>query len=205
MKHSAMVEEYNRFYRKKPTKWTSDERNQFAKDVIDNYLDGNQPELLLDIGCGNGHTISYLTARWSQTRFYGLDLSDEAIRIANERKLKKATFITGFLGEVEFQTRFDVIVVMGVAEHFEDPVAGLKQVKSLLLPGGIVYLEVPNCIAYPESEPVEGFRRLNVGSRQVEWHLYRESWEKIITDAGFRIVRSIVGPRVQTEFIWVVK
>jgi len=52
---------------------------------------------------------------------------------------------------------------------------------------------------------VEGFRRLNKGSRQVEWHLYRKTWEQIITGAGYEIVKSIKGPRMENEFIWVVK
>ncbi len=205
MNREAKIAEYNNFYLKKPTKWTSEERNQLVKTIIEDYLDGIPPVNLLDIGCGNGHTIAYLSQHWLQTQFYGLDLSDIGIHIAQERNIKQAKFVVGFLGDVEFPVHFDLIILLGVAEHFENPIESLKQVKQLLLPGGIVYIEVPNCIAYPESRHEEGFRRITVGNRQFEWHLFRESWEKIFADAGFVIKKSIRGPRQQYEFIWILK
>ena len=105
---------------------------------------------------------------------------------------------------------FDTIVIMGVLEHFEDIPATLKKIRSLLtltgLPAndGFVYVESPNCLAYSEDK-TEGFRQTFNGSGQTEWHLARTSWEKMILDAEFTILRSIIGSNPFVEFIWVLK
>ena len=69
---------------------------------------------------------------------------------------------------------------------------------------GILCIEVPNCISLPCSEKVEGFRRLNGYSRQIEWHLYRPTWEANIRKSGLHIAVPVVGPRFGMEFIWLV-
>jgi hypothetical protein len=59
-------------------------------------------------------------------------------------------------------------------------------------------------LGYETSEKHEGFRRLNAGSRQVEWHLLRSTWERHIHNAGFNIYAAVTGFRQNIEFIWIV-
>ena len=205
MKKDALVAEYNRFFTKKPSKWTGDTRNEFARVEIEKYF-GRKPISIIDLGCGNGHTLSYFSRHWKSSRLVGLDLSDVGVRIAKARNLKKVEFITGFVDETIVDRKFELVTLLGVAEHFENPMKTLELIKErFILPLGIMYLEVPNCISYPESKRTEGFRRLACGSHQTEWHLYRETWESMIKSAGFTIEKSIVGPKPQWEFIWILK
>jgi SAM-dependent methyltransferase len=213
--------EYDGIYKKDPTKWTNPKRDAFTLEVITNYLESrskilpsdqvgkpdlisvqdDKPKSVLDIGCGNGHTIKYFMDRWKHTAFYGLDLSREAVRLAR-KNCPMATIYPGFLGEVDFRQSFDLVMLLGTLEHFPEPGRALEMVRPLVAPGGIVYVECPNPLAYPGAEPQEGMRRPKIGTRQMEWHLRRESWEKIITRT-FEIERSIKGPRASMEFIWI--
>jgi SAM-dependent methyltransferase len=45
------------------------------------------------------------------------------------------------------QNKFDVVTAHQVIEHVEDPITFMKNIKSLLRPGGILHLELPNQIS----------------------------------------------------------
>jgi trans-aconitate methyltransferase len=193
--------EYDRFYRRKPTKWTSDDRDEYARVKIEDYLDGH-PKTFLDVGCGCGHTIKYLSERWKATKFYGFDLSPVAINTARV-SVPTADFQVAFLDEITYSLTFQVVCLSGVIEHFENIQASLQMIKALVSKNGIVYIEAPNCLDYPESKHVEGFRRVNFGNRQMEWHLTRGSWKEHFTKAGFKIGADIIGPTLTTEFVFI--
>jgi trans-aconitate methyltransferase len=202
MKRDMLRQEYDRYYRKNPLKWFLEERDAFTYATLADFL-GKAPASLIDVGCGNGHMIPYLHQYWPDTQYTGLDLSAEAIALA-KKKAPYATFVQGFLDQVRLG-RFEMVLLMGVAEHFEDLQKNLVLVRKLIAPNGYAYIEVPNCIAYAGSEPVEGFRRCAVGSKQWEWHLFRPTWEKHLVKAGFEIVQALTGPNGSPGFIWFVK
>ena len=54
-------------------------------------------ESLLDVGCGTGFLIDLLT-RQKAARYFGLDLSDEMIRVAQEKAIPGASFTAGSAG-----------------------------------------------------------------------------------------------------------
>ncbi len=200
--YKALRKEYDAIYRARPEMWAEAYRDQFAYEVLLRSFK-YRPETVLDIGCGNGHLIEYLSGQWMETAFTGIDLSAEAIRHARKR-VPKAKLITGAVGEVKLP-QFDLVIMQGVAEHFEDLPAGLKAARETMTEMGLMYIEVPNCLGYPTSEKREGYRRITFGSRQLEWHLTRASWEKALAEAGLTIVESINGPNIFTEFVWLLE
>ena len=193
----GQVEFYNKIYSENSDVWSQEWRDLFAWYAISRHIE--QPESLLDIGCGVGHTIEYLSEKWPDTEFTGIDLSDVAIEVAKE-KVPGADFIAG-----DYQVRqwkmFDVVVLMGVIEHFKDLVKALWELKEF---GKLIYLEAPNCLDYSDDKK-EGFRETDEGSGQLEWHLTRRSWEERIAFAGLEIVESLPGLSLPTEFVWVLK
>lgn len=52
----SLIEEYDLFYTKNPSIWIDDTRNRFALSALSSYLK-QAPVSVLDVGCGNGHTI----------------------------------------------------------------------------------------------------------------------------------------------------
>jgi len=198
--NNATVEEYNAYYTKNPNLWADMPRDLFTFRTIDKYL-GGAPKTFLDIGCGNGHTVEVFSARWPNTECWGLDPSPVAIELARKR-VPKATFVCSSIEDAA-PRKFDVVVSLGVFEHIADFNIVFSKLHAFI--GNIMYVEVPNCIAYKTNKQGEGFRRINQGNRQIEWHLYRKTWEKRFTDAGFKILKSITGPTIYTEFVWILQ
>lgn len=197
------IAEYDRYYRKKPEKWTSLERNEYARAAIEDYLE-DQPKSVLDVGCGNGHTLKYLGEKWPHAKLFGFDLSPVAIETA-KAKLPDADLRAGFLDEMSYGRTFDCVILLGVIEHLEDIPASLQQLKALISQNGIIYIEAPNPLAYEGSTPEEGYRRVNFGNRQMEWHLKRQTWVDHFVNAGFDIAVSKIGPTPQTEYIFILE
>jgi 2-polyprenyl-3-methyl-5-hydroxy-6-metoxy-1,4-benzoquinol methylase len=197
--------EYDVLYLRDPLRWDGTERDSYALDLINLYRWATKrgvPKAMLDVGCGSGHTIECFSHSWPQTEMQGLDLSEVAIGLARKR-IPKGLFRVGFLENVALAEQFDLITLMGVLEHFPEPILALTRIRDLLSPGGMVYVEVPNCISYPGTDRVEGFRLSNSASRQGEWHLFRKSWEEIIQSSGLCINLAVTGPRRTVEFVWI--
>lgn len=96
---------------------------------------------LLDIGCGTGQFLR--VARKEGWDVYGLDISQEASRIAGEKY-----GIRVFVGKPEqfetCNTMFECVSLWDTIEHFKDPVVSLEAISSLLVPGGVIVLRTPN-------------------------------------------------------------
>ena len=199
----AKVEFYNKIYQDRPDKWDLTWRDGFAYYVLSRHT--KPPETFLDIGCGNGHTIEYFNKKWPDTIYSGIDLSDEAIRLAEQRVSGAFFNCTSYDDYSSFQY-YDVVVLMGVAEHFEDLVPSLRNLKKI---GKLIYIESPDCLSFdlangsPNKE--EGFRETYKGAGQMEWHLKKSTWEEKIKFAGLEIVQFYPGEPYSSSFIWVLK
>ena len=197
MADKAQVEFYNAIYKARPSKWADIDRDYTAFKTINSVMD--EPGRMLDIGCGNGHTLAFFKSQWPGTQYTGVDISDVALDLAKKR-IPEAEFYEGIpLGRL-----WDIIVLMGVAEHFPLFVEELRYIGTCLVQSGYLYLEAPNCLAYSNDQE-EGFRQTHRGSGQKEWHWKRATWEQALDDAGFEIVRRSIGPFAAWEFIWILR
>ena len=98
---------------------------------------------LLDVGCGPGTITLDLAARVAPGHVLGIDASADVIRQA------EATRAEAGVANVEFATgdvyhlgqddgTYDVAHAHQVLQHLADPVAGLKEMRRVLRPGGIL-------------------------------------------------------------------
>jgi len=197
MNRKKLVKEYNDWFQRLPHKWTSHERNAFMLNVLRQYPD---PQILIDVGCGNGHTLKAIQDAYPECRLYAMDISQKALALVND-KVQGVYTVNSFLDQTSLGLKFDWVLCMGVAEHFEQLQESLRRLKSLT--GGYCYMEIPNCLSYSPGE--ETYRRLARGSRQWEWHLTREIWEQQLYSAGFEIVEELVGENPAWEFVWVLQ
>lgn len=192
---SSEVEFYNDIYRRDPQKWgRAIERDVVAFGLVSQEIE--EPESMLDYGCGNGHTLAFFKEKWPDTKMAGVDISDVALELAKER-VPDGKFSQTIKG------MWDVITIMGVAEHFIDPLQKLHGIGHYhLSDGGIIYLEVPNCLAYSDDK-TEGFRKTYKGADQMEWHWKRSTWEDEIKRAGLKISKRYWGLVPAWGFIWI--
>jgi cyclopropane fatty-acyl-phospholipid synthase-like methyltransferase len=108
-------------YLEKNPLWHTDE-SPFKVDQILRMLAKHDlhPKTIAEAGCGAGEVLKILQQRMdSACRFWGYDISPQAIKLCESRANEKIRFI---LGEVsaDQEAHFDLILVLDVIEHVED-------------------------------------------------------------------------------------
>jgi 2-polyprenyl-3-methyl-5-hydroxy-6-metoxy-1,4-benzoquinol methylase len=102
------------------------------------------PKSFLDIGCGDGRYLDFFAQHGiPKSRIYGLELSEEPIRLLRERgyqafqrRVEECTEIAD--GSIDLATMFHVI------EHVADPLRVVQQIARWLSPNGCLVVETPN-------------------------------------------------------------
>ena len=95
---------------------------------------------VLDIGCGEG-----LLARWlagACPRYFGIDLSSEAIALARAKNLSFAEFAVADAAEFRPTSQFDVIVFNECLIYFDRPLELVARLADALLPGGMIIVSL---------------------------------------------------------------
>lgn len=100
---------------------------------------GNERLNILDVGCGTGANLEMLSD-FGDTA--GVDVSAEAVSFCHERGL--AHVENGMAEALPFADQtFDLVTALDVTEHLDDDVAGLREMRRVLLPNGRIVLFVP--------------------------------------------------------------
>jgi len=150
------------------------------------YYLGHAVRNVLDIGCGEGVWRAPLLAIRPEIRYLGLDSSEYAVaRYGRSRNIRLATF--GQLGELRFDTPFDLIVCSDVLHYVRTPELkrGLRGIAEML--DGVAFLELFTASDAPAGDK-HGFI-----ARTPRWYL------SAFADAGLIACGShcYVGPRLQ--------
>ena len=109
----------------------------FVEDICRRVTD-RRPRIL-DVGCGTGANLLMLS-KYGDAE--GVDVSEDALSFCHERGLQQVK-----LGAAEAlpydDGTFDLVTALDVVEHLDDDLAGLREMRRVLRPGGRVLLFVP--------------------------------------------------------------
>ncbi len=111
-----------------------------AKQVLDHIETSNKHGSLrvLDVGCGRGNFISYLSRKGHTCT--GVDIS------ANDADLHPG--VIRLQGTLETQNlpanHFDAVCIWHVLEHVQDPASTLDEAFRVMAPGAMITIAVPN-------------------------------------------------------------
>ncbi|MFH8093007.1 MAG: class I SAM-dependent methyltransferase [Candidatus Aenigmatarchaeota archaeon] len=100
----------------------------------------NINEVVLDVGCGSGRFIRLLSSLVKE--IHGIDISEEALKIAKNMKIKNASLKKGSALKIPYGNNFfDKVICIDVIEHIRDDEKVLKEIKRVLKKGGegIIY------------------------------------------------------------------
>ncbi len=101
---------------------------------------------ILDIGCASGRLL-YLLARRGYPNVTGLDPSPGCVQTA--KRLYDIQVVQGHLGQLpELPDPMDAVILVGVLEHIRDLNEAMTRIRSIMAPGGMVYVEVPDALEF---------------------------------------------------------
>jgi len=124
--------------------WVRRGNLRHRRKFIEDHLNG-QNKKLLDVGSSTGLFLDEMqNAGWEA---FGVEPNDEIAQIARVKLGLKVH--TGFLDSLEFPLEtFDVITYWDVLEHTFSPRQELARAVSLLKPGGLLVINIPNWDAF---------------------------------------------------------
>ena len=111
------------------------------------------PKTLVDAACGVGYGTQFLARNLTQTQCVGMDVSEEALHIAqthfSDQRVQYLLANCENLPET-FNDAIDAFVCLETFEHLPHPDLFLASVKRVLKPGGQLILSCPNRLRYSE-------------------------------------------------------
>jgi SAM-dependent methyltransferase len=155
-------------------RWLDDPRAYRSwKKRLELLLGSSAPKgLILDAGCGPG-TSGIILAEMGGT-VIGIDISSQAVAMAEERARRKGVNFSPVLSDLESlparNDSFDICFSGWVLHHFPDIGSALSELARVLKPGGRILIAEPN-----ESNPAVRLSRLVEGLAQ-RW-ISRAGWD----------------------------
>ena len=147
----------------------------FVEDICRRVTD-RRPRIL-DVGCGTGANLLMLSQYGDAE---GVDISEDALAFCRERGLEKVKLGAG--EELPYDDgTFDLVTALDVVEHLDDDLAGLREMRRVLRPGGRVLLFVPTFMfLWGLQDDVSNHRRR-----------YRmPELQRVLEQAGFEVERT---------------
>lgn len=143
---------YSTYAQKYPESFLIDQNNpyrQIAKKRAEFFVSflkdyGYQVKSLLEVGCSYGFFLKELSEYGSNIDLHGVEPSSPqgnfAVDVMGVKNIQQ-----GMVEDINpAQKRFDVIALFHVLEHVGNPASLLKYLYTLLNPGGLVWVEVPD-------------------------------------------------------------
>lgn len=166
----------------------------YEDDLIIKDKDG----MWLDLGCGNGRITKWMAYRCKKV--YGIDISGEMIRLANERKEKytrqNITFIENDGSIIPSPDNFfDFVFSYLVFQHIKTSemiVSNFNEVYQILKPGGMFKV-----LLRKEPEPLKWWN----GGMVID----KEGYKIICENIGFKIIKSTYDSENYTYWLWLQK
>ena len=147
----------------------------FVKAICDQVKD--RRARILDVGCGTGANLVRLSDFGDAE---GVDISPDALKFCRERGLNNVKL--GAAETLPYEDgEFDLVTAFDVVEHMDDDVAGLREMRRVLRPGGRVLLFVPTFMfLWGVQDEVSNHRRRYTMSE----------FRQVVTAAGFEVERT---------------
>lgn len=100
---------------------------------------------VIDVGCGSGQAVALLAASFPNSHFTGLDISEEAVAVANEtaksKNLNNADFFVHDTAESFAIEQYSLITAFDAIHDQSKPEQVLKNIYAALAPGGTFLMQ----------------------------------------------------------------
>ncbi|MBA2653435.1 MAG: class I SAM-dependent methyltransferase [Gammaproteobacteria bacterium] len=115
-------------------------RNKLICAMLKRYF--SAANNFLEIGCGTGCVLSFLSNQFTNIHFTGGDLHIEGLDFARQRT-QDVELVQMDALKIDFENKFDVVGAFDILEHIEQDELVLTQIYQALKPKGGLILTVP--------------------------------------------------------------
>jgi len=164
----------------------------YLHDALLSMLNKDANRCILDLGCGNGHLVSYLVKQGYDA--YGTDASENGIAIA-KREYPERFFVqdlsTDQLPNELQKLKFDTLVSTEVIEHLYNPEGFIEFCKNALQKNGELIISTPYH-GYWKNLMLAVFDKWD-SHHDPTWHgghikfWSRKTLSRLLTDKGFAV------------------
>lgn len=119
---------------------------------------------VVDVGCGRGKALLFLAERFPQSRFTGIDFSDEAMKCATaeaaERGLKNLKFECRDAAKWDAREAFDLVLAFDAIHDQPAPARVLENIRRAVRPDGLFLMQdiaAASCVHGNMNHPVGPF------------------------------------------------
>lgn len=155
-------------------------------NYVSEYLKNIDYNKLLDIGSGTGYLINMLKDK-EMAEFYGLDLSEEMVKIAKSKNIENAQFILGSANKLPFDDdAFDIVTCIQSFHHYPYPNEAMREAYRVLKKGGLYILSdtgVGGIAAWIDNHIL--FKIMKSGDCHTE---NKEGISKLMIKNGFKVI-----------------
>ncbi len=114
-------------------------RRFLLEKIIKKYGGGKKDVKILDVGCGSGGNIEFLS---QFGKVYGVDKSSLAINYCKKRGFKNVSQADAT--KLPFKEKqFDIVLLLDVLEHIKDDKRALQEARRVLKDNGLIILTAP--------------------------------------------------------------
>lgn len=149
-------------------------------------------EKVLDLGSGGGIDVLMASKYVGESgKVYGLDMTDEMLRLANHNKekmgVKNVEFLKGYIEEIPLpDDSIDIIISNCVINLVEDKGKALKEVARVLRPGGRIAIAD---IVQIKDVPMEIKTMAESWVGCIAGTIKIDEYEKVLKEVGFKEIK----------------
>jgi len=186
---ASLQAEYDKLYQEAPIRDEDRAYEWIARQI---FKAQPQASSVLDVACGGGYFLREMARLYTGgTSFQGVDLSREALKIA-QQEFPKAEYALSVAEDMPFKNQcFDVVTCLGSLEHFLNIGQALAEVRRVLKPSGVFLAMVPNIMWYQDILSVLFTKNRKSRNQTHELFASHGEWKEMLEQNGFDVIASL--------------